>query len=94
MKEEALVKLERIANNLPIKSPTLERIDGDFGEIYFAYGEDARGIPHGVWGYMEWGRPLEFKKGTPKKWVRQALVDDAAGFIALCHEKGLLDGKI
>ncbi len=92
MDNTALEKLERILRNLPITNPRMERVEGEFGVIYFGYGEAADGTPHGVWGSLDYGRTLEFEKGTSVDLVKQALVDDALGFIALCHEKGLLNG--
>ncbi len=93
MDNQALEKLERILRNLPITKPKMERVEGEFGVIYFGYGEAADGTPHGCWGYMGYGRPIEFVKGTSEELVKRALVDDAAGFVALCQEKGLLDGN-
>lgn len=99
MKPESLEILERIARNLPVSSVTLERSDCRWGEIYLAYGVDAYGVPHGVWGcehgipgFPE-GQTLEFVKGLGKQQIRQALVDSASDYLALCAEKGLVNGN-
>ena len=93
MNTESLIKLERIARNLPITDVVMERTEFEHGEIFLAYGQDGNGQYHGVWGCRQWGRPVEFAKGVTEKQVKQALVDDAVDFVALSVEKGLVHGS-
>jgi hypothetical protein len=93
MNSEALAKLETIARNLPCKSIRMERTDWQHGEIYLAYGQDGTGRFHGVWGCRDWARTMEFTEATTQDQARQRLVDEAAEFIALSVEKGLVNGS-
>lgn len=92
MEQESLVRLERIARNLPIGRLSMCRMDSSTGEIFFAYGRANDGVIHGVWGCRDIGRTLEFKKGTKIKEVKQVLVNDAAGHIGQLIDKGLMSG--
>ena len=93
MDTAALEKLERVARRMPVRNLQMERADGTYGEIYFAYGDADDGSILGVWGSQGVGHgPIEFTPNTKKKDVRQVLVDHAEGFISLLAEKGFFDG--
>lgn len=81
MEESALIRLERIARNLPVRKLAMHSIEAEHGVIYFAHGEAGDGTIHGVWGYKNIARTLDFKSGTKIDMVRQVLVNDAAGFV-------------
>ena len=54
-----------------------ERAEGIHGEIYFAYGTDAEGLIHGLWGHCGVAMTVEFKEEATLEAVRQVLVDTA-----------------
>ncbi len=90
MEARELTILERIARNLPIMKVNYGRTDSEYGTIYFAWGQDASGKQHGVWGLRGMGRTIEFKLGTSSKKVRQVLTLDAHGLISEFNNAGLL----
>ena len=75
-----LAKLERIARNLPITSKvTLANAGTGHGMIYMAWGTDAMGVYHGIWGARGVAEPLEFTPETRNPdTVRDALMVRAA----------------
>ena len=90
MEGVSLQRLERMARNMPVKKLAMHSIEDRQGVIYFAYGEASNGAIHGIWGYRDIGRTVEFKKDTSIETVKQLLVNDAVGHIEQLIEKGLL----
>lgn len=88
----SLEKLERLARALGIVNLRQERIDWTGGEIFYAYGEDSAGVVHGIWGCRGAGRSMTFSKDVRVDQVRQALINDAAGFVQEAQARGLLCG--
>lgn len=82
-----LERLTKLARRLPVSDLKMERIDSDFGEIYFAYGDGPNGI-HGVWGYQCIAQMIEFKPDTSVDSIRQVLVGEAEKFINTLKVKG------
>ena len=92
MADISLVRLERIARNLPIASDLeMIRVPTRFGDVFIAYGTDGVGTYHGVWGLRDIGRTISFSAGVPETKVKQMLLDDADWFGTLCAERGIYD---
>ena len=86
-----LDKLERIARNLPITSKvTLANAESNLGMIYMAWGTDALGNYHGLWGARGVAIPLEFlpEVRNPDV-VRDSLLTHAAEILAGMSQQGM-----
>lgn len=83
-------RLERIVRNA-IPSPSLERVESEFGEIFFAHGLNSQGIPTGFWAVHGTANgPIEFTKDSTTEGIRQELVNQAADYAQTLLDKGLL----
>jgi len=81
LEPSALVRLERIAHNLPVADLAMRSVEAERGLIFFAYGTAGDGVIHGIWGYKNIGRTLELKSGTEMATVQQVLIEDAANMV-------------
>ena len=81
METSDLVILERIARNFPVKRINMGRVEGDYGIVYLAWGRDATGVYHGIWGHMGVARTFESTKGAKLKKFKEIMLRDAEGFI-------------
>ena len=101
MEAASLIKMERIANNLPAKDMEFGRVETKLGPIHFAVGRgpgiEFEGITwHGVWGF-DYGdekgiaRLGECPGELTLKEAQQQFVDDAAQQMALFNVRGMMD---
>ena len=81
METRDLVILERMARNFPVKRITFGRGEGPYGVVYLAWGRDATGVYHGIWGHMGVARTMESTKGAKLKMFKKIMLRDAEGFI-------------
>ena len=87
-----LEKLERILRNMPVTSAIeLGTADSEHGRIYMAWGTDAMGVYHGIWGARGFAIPLEFfpEVRNPNT-VRDSLLTHAAEILSGLATEGLL----
>lgn len=83
-------RLERIVRNA-IPNPKLERVESEWGEIYFAHGLNFQGIPTGFWAVHGTANgPIEFTQESSTEGIRQELVNQAADYAKTLLDKGLL----
>lgn len=93
MESRELVILERMARNFPVNRITMGRVEGDYGVVYLAWGRDATGVYHGIWGHMGVARTLQSTKGAKLKMFKEIMLRDAEGFIdELRKEKMIKEG--
>ena len=101
MEAESLIKLERIAGNLPAQDLEFGQVDTKLGLVHFALGRgpgiEYDGIAwHGVWGF-DYGdhkgiaRVGECDGELTLKEAQQQFVDDAARQLALFNARDMLD---
>ncbi len=103
METASLVRLERVARNLPIFPGSLHmgRVETAFGRIYLAIG---RGMSetyppvawHGVYGFdyggdKGVGRVGEVRGDLSLREAQQEFVDDALWFMRAMHEREMHD---
>lgn len=91
METRELEILERIARYLPVKKISLGFDASGIRKVYMAWGKDSEGKYIGLWGCRNVARDLHFKKGTPLKKVKLALVLDANAFVEDLKEHNLLN---
>lgn len=98
METSELVKLERIARNLPCRKINMEYCEGDYGRICFAYGtgpstdDPSKEVMHGVWGCQGVAMTMEMDPDASIDAIRQALVDAAARSVHQLWGKGIING--
>ena len=81
MESRDLVILERMARNFPVKRMSFGRVEGPYGVVYLAWGRDATGVYHGIWGHMGVARTLQSTKSAKLKMFKKIMLRDAEGFI-------------
>lgn len=95
MESASLVKLERIARNLPLKNMKMIRAETDIAEVFMAYGTMPDGRYAGLYGTGLNGHDLgqigEFPEGFTEQQVRQDLINQAYEYLLLAKPRGLLD---
>ena len=91
MESSDLVILERMARNFPVKRITMGRVEGDYGVVYLAWGKDATGVYHGIWGHAGVARTLESTKGAKLKMFKEIMLRDAEGFISELHKVRMIN---
>ena len=93
MEGTVLERAELVVRSLPILKPQFRRTESPLGEILFAYGKDAEGTYHGVWGVdqpIPTMRVLEFKPGITVDQVKKDLITNAEWWLEECDKRGLL----
>ncbi|RJR37222.1 MAG: hypothetical protein C4576_23025 [Desulfobacteraceae bacterium] len=95
MNSVALIRLERMSRNMPVRKLHMEFAPSKLGRIYLAWGEDGLGTYHGMWGIgigdQAVARSLEFKKDTSVDSIRDALILDALGFAQMAYDRHMHD---
>jgi hypothetical protein len=95
MHAAALIRLERMARNMPILKLEMGYVSSNIGRIYLFWGEDGLGTHHGGWGIrigdQDIGRTMEFKKGVTPDLLKQTLITDALGFAEMSYDRHMHD---
>ena len=85
-----LAILSRIANHMPCKKMKMGRVDTTYGPLYMAWGKDAEGRYHGLWGTCGIAMPVEFKKSAREWEVKEVLEMSAATLLQTLEAEGLI----
>ena len=90
MGDPELYLLTKIANMMPCRKMKMGQVDTVYGPLYMAWGKDAEGKYHGLWGTCGIAMPVEFKKDTRERDVKGVLEMAAATMIKSLEAEGLI----